>query len=81
MRDHAAAESPDNRLLNPGRRLFLYDMADDKAQGVDLMFQKENKLEELKNAEGVALNFGGDILFVVTDDGDESVLVSYEILQ
>ena len=55
--------------------LFLYDAAEDKALGVPLTFRDGEDRGLIKNAEGVALNASGDIVFVITDDGDRFQLV------
>jgi len=68
-------------VSDTGRRLFLYDLATRRATSAKLTVQEDGALKPLKNAEGVALNADGTILFVITDDAKKSVLAAYEILR
>jgi uncharacterized protein YjiK len=67
-------------VSDTGRKVFLYDPAARSVVSAPLRVQKKGKLKSLKNAEGVALNADGTILFVITDDKKKSVLAAYEIL-
>lgn len=68
-------------VSDEGQRVFLYDPAARRAIDTALRIHSEDAVQKLKNAEGVTLSRDGNILFVVTDDREGSVLAAYEILE
>lgn len=62
-----------------GEAVFFLDAATFTAHGWVLMDAKKKKLEPVRNAEGVAVSADGNTLYVVTDDGKKSRLLSYRI--
>ena len=58
---------------------FLPFVGDDVAT-FDLVWYDGNRTRRLDNAEGVDLSPDGQTLFVISDDGKDSLLVQYEIV-
>ncbi|QJF50313.1 SdiA-regulated domain-containing protein [Roseobacter ponti] len=65
-------------VSDTGRSLFRMNPDTQEVRRFDLPGSKKHKPKLLKNAEGVALSSGADRLFVLTDDGRSSRLVTYE---
>ena len=62
-------------VSDTGRRIFLFDPVDGKATSRKL----KRKGKSVKGAEGVAVSSDGETLFVVTDAGEKSRLLTYDI--
>lgn len=62
-----------------GEAVFFLDMSTMMARGWTLMDVRKKNLEPVHNAEGVALSADGDTLYVVSDDGKKSRLLTYRI--
>ncbi|MCA0873704.1 SdiA-regulated domain-containing protein [Seohaeicola saemankumensis] len=62
-----------------GEAVFFLDTSTMTARGWTLMDARKKKLEPVRNAEGVALSADGITLYVVTDDGKKSRLLTYRI--
>ena len=67
-------------VSDTGKRVYLYDPDTQTAVSAKLTFERDGESKKVKNAEGVALSADGSILFVVTDNEEKSVLISYKIL-
>ena len=68
-------------VSDTGKRVYLYDPDTQTAVSAKLTFERDGESKKVKNAEGVALSDDGSFLFVITDDEEKSVLISYEILE
>lgn len=62
-----------------GEAVYFLDASTRMARGWTLLDAKKKKLEPVRNAEGVALNEHGDTLYIVTDEGKKSRLLTYRI--
>lgn len=60
-----------------GQCVFLYDPVAATAICLPLKYERDGKRKPVKNAEGVALNAAGTRLHIVTDDGKQSLLLTY----
>lgn len=65
-------------VSDTGHALFLYDPI--KNTGVGVPLNNADGLGSVQNAEGVALNATGEIVYIVTDDRNESLLLTYHLL-
>ena len=68
-------------VSDTGKRVYLYDPDTRTALRTKLTYERNGDTKNVKNAEGVALSDDGAILFVITDNEEKSVLISYEILE
>ena len=62
-----------------GRCAFLFDPRRGKAIAFDLFRETHGKRHSLHNVEGIAISDDGTRLFVVSDDGKDSLLASFQI--
>jgi uncharacterized protein YjiK len=62
-----------------GQALYFFCFATMKARGWALMREAAGKSRRVANAEGVALSLDGQTIFIVTDDGKDSRLLTYRI--
>lgn len=62
-----------------GQALYFFCFATMQARGWPLMRESGGKTHRVKNAEGVALSLDGQTIFIVTDDGKDSRLLTYRI--
>lgn len=62
-----------------GKAVFLFDLRTAEARGWELIHTVKGKHETVTNAEGIALSPDGARLFVVTDNGKNSRLISYGV--
>lgn len=62
-----------------GQALYFFCFATMQARGWPLMREAGGKTRRVENAEGVALSLDGQTIFIVTDDGKDSRLLTYRI--
>lgn len=62
-----------------GKALFFFDIDRMQAQGWVLVDEARGHPRRVSNAEGVALSSDGQTIFIVTDDGKDSRLLTYRI--
>jgi uncharacterized protein YjiK len=62
-----------------GQAIYFFCFATMKARGWALMREAGGKSRRVENAEGVALSLDGQTIFIVTDDGIDSRLLTYRI--
>lgn len=62
-----------------GKAIYFFDLATITARGWTLIRDSNGKSRRVSNAEGVALSADGQTIFVVTDDGKDSRLLTYRI--
>ena len=62
-----------------GQALYFFCFATMQARGWALMREARGKSRRVENAEGVALSLDGQTIFIVTDDGKDSRLLTYRI--
>ena len=67
-------------VSDKGRAVHFLPDGGDPPESKTLVWRDGDRLRPLENAEGVALSPDGRSLFVVTDDGRNSRLVQYSIL-
>lgn len=62
-----------------GKALYFFHLNTGTAQGWALTRDTREKSHRVSNAEGVALSLDGQMIFIVTDDGKDSRLLTYQI--
>ncbi|MEM1076750.1 MAG: SdiA-regulated domain-containing protein [Pseudomonadota bacterium] len=68
-------------LSDEGRRIFVFDPGVQTVKPIDLVYSKKDKVKEVKNPEGIALDESGGVLYIVTDDRKKSRLYAFVLPQ
>lgn len=62
-----------------GKCLFFWEGPDSPARRFDLLWQEDDKVRPIDNAEGVALSADGETLYLISDDGKKSRFFEFAV--